>query len=132
MRLENALDLVLEIRKIKRFFDKAADPLEFEKGLHGRTGAREHDHRGLSEADLFLKIVVTVGAKFPEIRQSVLTLGNTNIEKHAIGLSGLGLPEPFRTFICGQDLVMQTFKLCFNDLTDVIFVVDNQNTLLIL
>jgi len=129
---KNVFDFTLEVRKIKGLFNKTADALKFEKGLHGRSGTRQHDHRKLPHAGLLRGIIVTVRTELAEERETVLSLGDPDIEKHAIGPTFFNPLVALSAFIGGQNLIAQMLELFFDDLTNVILVINDKNTFLAL
>ncbi len=126
MRLEDRLDLALEIGKVERFFDEAADPLKLEKLLHRRTRTGQHDHRGLADLGLFFEVIMAVGTQLAKVGQPVLAFRDTDIEHHTIRLALFRLDEAFGALIGSQDLVAEMLELLFNNLANVIFVINDQ------
>jgi len=125
---KDVLDLTLEIRKIKRFFNKTADSLKLKEGLHSRPRTGEHDNGSFAGPSLFLKIIVTIRAKLAQIGQAILTFRNTDIKKHAIGFTFFRLLKTLGSVERGQDLIAKKLKLLFDDLTNIILVINHKNT----
>jgi len=127
-RLEDVLNLALEIGEVKRFFNETADPLELKERLHGRPCTSKHYNGSLSNARLFLKIIVAIRAEFAKIGQSVLSFRDANIKKHAIGLTLFGPLKTLGPIESRQNLITQKLELLFDYLTDIILVIDNKKT----
>jgi len=129
---EDVLNLVPETCKIKRLLNKTTDPLKLKERLHRRPRAGKYDDKSFPDTSLFLKVLVAIRAELAQIGQSVLAFRNANIKKHAIGLAFFSLPKTLRPIECGQDLIAKKLELLFNDLTDIILVIDHKKTFFIL
>ncbi len=125
------LDLALEIGKIKRFLNETTDSFEFKERLHRRSRAGQHDDGSFPGTRLFLKVIVAIGAKLAKIRQSIFAFWNSDIKKHAIGSAFFRLLKAFRPIERGQNFIAKNFELLFDDLTDIILVINHKNTFFI-
>lgn len=127
MRFENLLNLAVKAGDVEGFFNKPVYSFQFKNGLHGTAGACQNDHRGFSHPDLLLGVIMAVGTDLAEIGQPVLSFGDANIKKHAIGPFRFGLPETLCALVGDHDLVTQQLELLLDDLTNVIFIINNEN-----
>jgi len=131
-QFENAFDFALEVNKIERLFNIAADSLHLEEGLHRRAETRQDDDRRFAYFGLKIDIIVTVGPQLPEIGQAILTTRNAHVHKNDIGFVSLGLLKTFGALVGGHHFITHRLKAGLDDPADIILIIDDEDTLPIL
>jgi len=127
--LKYLLNLALEVHKVEGFFNVTADSLKLKKRLHGRAGSGKNNHGRFSQPCLGFDIIVAVGTELAKIGQTVFAVRDPDIDKHYVGVMLLGLFETFGTFVRRQNFIADHFETGFDNLTDIILVIYDQNAL---
>lgn len=128
---KDMLDLVLEKCQIKRLLHKTTDPLELKERPHLLPRSGKHDHGRSPDPGLLLKVLVMIKADLSQVGQTVLTLRDKDIEKHAVGLPLFRFAESLGPVGGGQDLVTMALEPLLDNATNILFIINDQNTFFI-